>query len=431
MFDTNSTRETKEVVQLDIDSIFVLRQRFQCVFFFFKVSQTIVRLSVIKFPSNTTIGTIPEFTFFNCSTYSSCLTCRSQIGCQWCSQRCSSMCLIDSNFDRCSSFSLLNNSSIYIEAEQSAEIPLKIEHFRLNQPIECRLNETSQGLIQSDEICRIAKIPSINSNQNEQNVVLNVYQNDIALGRPISLLIYRCDFYDRCDQCSQRSTCQWCEGRCQNKRRKICSNNEKCSSFHIVDFSPKILSFRGETIVTIYFNENLQENLLDLTLADVPCRIVNISNDVIRCRSTSIDSERRGKIRLRFQNSIFLLSKETIEFRQPIVKTIEPKRIYENGGQILHLNGENLFIGNQQKVFIGNFQCVPTKSIGTNIFTCRLPPMTSGIYNLTMLIDDERIPIEETFVVTPNPSVQDVDPTVSFARSVEKLHSIVFIIFFF
>lgn len=168
--------------------------------------------------------------------------------------------------------------------------------------------------------------------------------------------------------------------------------------------------------MTISLNEPFNEHLGEPTLADVPCAVLNVSNGLIRCRAAPIDSPRQGEIRLRLDNSVLLLSKETIEYRQTAVKTLGPRRIYEYGGQTLQLTGDNLLIGNQQKLFVGHFQCVQTKSIGgPNLFTCRLPAMTPGVYNVTLTIDDEAIPLEENFVVTPNPSVQDIDPTVSFA----------------
>ncbi|CAF1509086.1 unnamed protein product, partial [Adineta steineri] len=68
-----------------------------------------VRVSVIKWPSNTSIATIPEFTFYDCSSYVSCESCRSEKGCQWCSDRCSSVCTEKSS-SQCPSFNLRNSS---------------------------------------------------------------------------------------------------------------------------------------------------------------------------------------------------------------------------------------------------------------------------------------------------------------------------------
>ncbi len=128
-------------------------------------SRSIVRLSIIKWPSNISIAIVPEFTFYNCSSYSSCVSCRSEIGCQWCSQRCSSMCTDPSS--QCPSFNLLNPSDIFLESGQSIEIPLKFDSFQLNTPIECRLNETIPGLVSSNNICLIPKIPEIKNENNQ------------------------------------------------------------------------------------------------------------------------------------------------------------------------------------------------------------------------------------------------------------------------
>jgi hypothetical protein len=88
---------------------------------------------------------------------------------------------------------------------------------------------------------------------------------------------------------------------------------------------------------------------------------------------------------------------------------------YELGGQILYLNGENLSIGNKQEIFIGNFQCQKIHSTLLNTLSCHLPSIIPGIYNITLHIDNQIIISEQTFKVTPNPIVQDIDPTISFA----------------
>lgn len=88
IFTDGQSSLSSEAIKLDHNRLSCPTPSSSSSLFLSELSQTIVRLSVIKWPSNTTIATIPEFTFYNCSTSSSCLTCRSQIGCQWCSQRC-------------------------------------------------------------------------------------------------------------------------------------------------------------------------------------------------------------------------------------------------------------------------------------------------------------------------------------------------------
>ena len=373
-----------------------------------------VRLSVIKWPSNTTIATISEFTFYNCSSYPSCQSCRSQLGCHWCSDRCSSLCT-ESPESQCSSFNLRNGSTIYLESEQSIEIPLEFHHFHQKQSIECRLNETNQGLITSDQICHIARIPALINKENDQPVSLHIYQNDISLGNPISMFIFRCDLYESCDRCQLKSSCFWCQGRCLSKRMDSCSTDEQCSSMRIDDFSPKSIPLHGETEVKIYLNELINETIVEVTLADIRCTIVNISH-VIVCRASSIEKPRKGSITIRFSNSIYLRSREFIDYRQTSIKKVYPTIFYEYGGQILRLQGENFLIGNEQRIEIGDSLCIPMKQIHENEISCRLPSLNTGIYNMTLTIDRQRMIIEEKITITSNPSVQDIDPTISFAR---------------
>jgi hypothetical protein len=375
-------------------------------------SYLVVRLSVIKWPSNTSIATVPEFTFYNCSSYSSCTSCRFQSGCQWCSNKCSSMCT--ESLSQCPSVNLLNPSDIFLESDQSAEIPLKFDHFQFDNPIECRLNETTYGLMNSNNICQIPRIPKI-INDNDQIVSLTIHQNNISIGIPIEMFIYRCDLYDSCIKCTLRSKCLWCQGRCLSKLTNKCSTNEQCTSLRIKDFTPKVIPLNGQTMVRIYLNEYVKEKIMEIFLADIPCLIRNSSN-IIQCQSQSSNSSRKGQISIRFSNSIFILSKDDIEYRQSSISSINPKIVYEFGGQILHINGQNLFIGNEQKVFIGNYQCMQIKQTSSNILSCRLPSMISGLYNITIKIDNQIISSEQKLEVTPNPIVQDIDPTISFAR---------------
>ncbi|CAF4869281.1 unnamed protein product, partial [Rotaria sp. Silwood2] len=190
--------------------------------------------------------------------------------------------------------------------------------------------------------------------------------------------------------------------------------NEKCTSLYIKDFSPKLIPLNGKTIINIYLNEYINEKIIEILLVNIPCLLINSSN-IIQCQSQLSNSSRKGQISIRFSNSIYILSKENIEYCQSSIISINPNIVYEFGGQILHINGQNLFIGNEQKIFIDNYQCIQIKQTLLNTLSCRLPSMISKIYNITFKIDHQVINIEQKLKVTPNPIVQDIDPTLSFA----------------
>ncbi len=373
-----------------------------------------VRLSVIKYPSNTSIATIPEFTFYNCSSYSSCESCRSEKVCQWCSDRCSSICTEKSS-TQCPSFNLIDPSNLYIESGQSIEIPLKFSN-TIKSLLECRLNETIIGFIDENNICQISKVPEIVS-ENNQIIFFSIYENNISIGIPIKMFIYRCDLYESCDQCQSHLTCSWCQGKCLSKKTKQCLINSRCTSLKIEDFSPKFLPLNGETLVKISLNQLINEKIIEITLADILCLIIKKSINEIECLSKQSNSSRQGLIKISFENFIIIYSKEFIEYRQSSIISFNPLIIYEFGGQILHINGNNLIIGNFQQIFIGNFQCLIIKQILINSLTCRLPSISSGVYNVTVIIDKQTI-LNNGIVltVTPNPIVQDINPLISFAR---------------
>ncbi len=138
--------------------------------------------------------------------------------------------------------------------------------------------------------------------------------------------------------------------------------------------------------------------------------------DTIQCEAGPANSSRKGQIGVRFSNGIYILSKEGVEYRQPSMSSIHPTIVYELGGQTLQINGENLLVGNEQKIFIGNYQCLQIEQTFPNSLSCRLPAINSGVYNVTVLIDNQMVNVEQKLKVTPNPVVQDIDPTISFAR---------------
>ncbi len=232
------------------------------------------------------------------------------------------------------------------------------------------------------------------------------------MGLPIKMYLYRCDYSDTCEKCQSHKTCSWCQGKCSSNQ---CLMNSPCTSLKIEDFSPKILPINGETIVKISLNELINEKIVEITLADIPCLIIQRKTS-IECQSNKSNSSRQGQIKIRFQNSIILFSKDIIEYRQSSIISINPLIIYEFGGQILHINGNNLIIGNSQKIFIGNIQCLTIKQPINNALTCRLPSISSGFYNISIRIDKQTILNYGIMLqVTPNPIVQDINPLVSFA----------------
>ena len=322
------------------------------------------------------------------------------------------MCNEPSN--QCPSVSLGNSSENFIPAGQAFQIPLRFEALTGNSPMECRLNGTILGSIDSKNLCSFSRIPELND-ENHRAVFLTIHQNEILIGQPLELFIFRCDFYQSCDQCHARQQCSWCQGRCSTKSMDKCSINEQCTSLIIKNFSPKIIPLNGKTIISFDLNEDLKEKILEIRLIDQPCLLMNSSNR-IQCQASVSNRSKKGQISIRLTNSIYLLSKDEIEYRQPLIISINPRITYQSSGRFLHLHGENFFMGNEQKIILGNSVCPMMKSTFPNTLSCRLPSILPGIYNITLQIDEQIIPGEQTLKITGNPLVQDIDPTVSFAR---------------
>ena len=377
---------------------------------------------MIKWPSNVRIATVAEFIFYSCSSHSSCLSCQRQRGCQWCSERCSSICL--EPLTTCQSFDLLHPFNRLIESDCSAEIPLQLDQ-AMKSSLDCRLNETLIGSIDEHNRCHITRTPSLSLESN-QSIYLSVYSNDRPLGRSIRMFLSRCDLLSTCEQCQKQMQCSWCQDQCFSRSEKRCSNNELCSSLRIKNVFPKRLPLGGETIVTIEFNELISHEVDHVTVANLPCSIIEVSARVT-CRSNRSATSRQGPVEIRFRNSMTLRSKDSIEYRTSSIHSVNPKIAFEFGGQILHLSGKNLLIGNEQEIFVGHVLCATIPSTMANVLSCQLPALSSGIYNITLRLDKQTmIRSNDLFQVTPNPIVQDIYPTISFARfvlTIEKRRS--------
>ena len=369
---------------------------------------------MIKWPSNIRIATVAEFIFYSCASHSSCLSCQRQQGCQWCSERCSSVCL--EPVTTCQSFDLLHPSNRLIESDRSAEIPLQLDR-AMKSSLDCRLNETLIGSIDEQNRCHITRTPSLALESN-QSIYLSVYNNNRPLGRSIRMFLSRCDLFSTCEQCRKQMQCSWCQEQCFSRSEKPCSNEELCSSLRIKNFFPKRIPLGGETMVTIEFNELISHEVEHVTLADLRCSIIEVSNRVA-CRSNQSTTSRQGPVEIRFRNSMTLRSKDSIEYRTSSIHSVNPKIAFEFGGQILHLAGKNLLIGNEQEIFVGHVPCVTMQSTVANALSCQLPALSSGIYNITLRLDKQTMILSnDLFQVTPNPIVQDIYPTISFARFV-------------
>lgn len=189
------------------------------------------------------------------------------------------------------------------------------------------------------------------------------------------------------------------------------------SSIEIDDFSPKHLPIAGETIVQIKLNRISINKIIRITLADVPCLILNFTKDIF-CQSNQSSSSRIGLIQIHFENSSVVSSKDQIEYRQLKISAIDPTVAYQYPGRSLHLYGENFLLGNLQEIFLGSYQCSIIERITMNNITCRLPKLAAGSYHLTVLIDKKPIenPNEILLKVTENPTIEDIYPLTSFAR---------------
>lgn len=250
-----------------------------------------------------------------------------------------------------------------------------------------------------------------------QIIYLSIYENNLSQIIPIKLFLYRCDLFDSCNQCQSYKTCSWCQGKCLTKNLNQCLTNSTCTSLNIEHFSPSILPINGETRVKISFNELINLKIIEITLADIPCLIIKSEYSFIECLSKESNKSRQGLIKISFENSIIIFSKQFIQYRQSSIISMNPLMIYEYGGQILHINGKYLIIGNSQQIFIGNYHCLILKQIQIDYLTCRLPSIPSGFYNISIIIDKQIIFNNQiSLQVTPNPIVQDIYPLISFAR---------------
>jgi len=189
------------------------------------------------------------------------------------------------------------------------------------------------------------------------------------------------------------------------------------NSIEIEDFHPKIVSIDVETVVRIRLNRKINEKISGIRLADVNCRVLNVTEEIF-CRSDKSNSSKIGSIEIDFDDSMRISSKDSIAFQQSKIFSIEPTVIYQSSPIILHIFGENLLIGSSQAIFFGDFQCFHLKQRTTTNFTCEFSANSVGTYNLTLFIDQKSIENTNGFTlrVKSKPIIEDIYPLASFAR---------------
>ena len=380
----------------------------------FSGSPVNVILSIIKWPSNKHLATLKDFVLYNCSIHVSCQTCTNEYGCQWCSNRCSSFCI--DPFTSCPSFELTNSfSDIFIQSDYSIRIPVSLKGIHRNSSLQCRLNDSIIGQVDQNSICNFHASFNFTIDKNV-SIPLKIYENDVLIGLPKTISIYRCEAIESCDSCYKSLICSWCQGKCIPKQFNSCSIVDQCISVKIQDFFPKRIPIGGGTELSIFISEPIREDIHQISVADLPCSSVKIT-DHIRCFSSQSNYSRKGPIKIQFYSSITIISDNSVEYLKPKLDHLNTNRFYEFGGQVLELTGSNLEIGNDQMIFLNDHRCLPMNAREDHLLSCRLPAVSSGLYNVTLRFDKDTVIYSNMSIsVTPNPVVRDIHPTTSFAR---------------
>jgi hypothetical protein len=250
--------------------------------------------------------------------------------------------------------------------------------------------------------------------------------SNTSVTQAVPFVLFNCSFHSSCASCNGHVACRWCSNRCSANCVEPTSPCQSLSvsdsSFRIRQFSPRRVVCAGGTQLTIDFDQIVVEDIERVFVARLPCQLFVRLSTGVQCRSAASTSPRRGPIEIHMRHSnVIVVSNDSIDYVQPVISHVTPRRVFEYGGQLLHLIGHDLLVGHERRVFIGPYECIAvdadTDTDTNNVLSCQLPSMPSALYNVTVRFDTTTIVVSESpLLVTPNPVVRLVSPRRSFVR---------------
>ncbi|XP_054746803.1 plexin-A2 isoform X1 [Anastrepha obliqua] len=406
-----------------------------------------------------------DFTFFDCSTHSSCTRCvSSEFPCDWCveahrcthdtAENCRNDILVTgvsrigpsyrSGPGFCPTINATGEGSeMLVAAGTSKSIKVKVHiigqfivqtRFVCQFNIEGRVTSLNAQLLGDTIYCDTMEFQYTSRSPNLTATFAVIWGGSKPLDNPhdIHVVIYRCrDMADSCGMClalAEKYNCGWCSSTNTCEVEEQCNKNnegktdwlnrmETCPNPEIHSFYPKTGPWEGGTNITIR-GINLGKNFTDIysgvRIAGINCMPFQqyyIATKEIRCNvdSPGVQLYRNGRIVVQI-GDYRGESKEDYEFVDPKITNFSPQYGPVSGGTHVRIIGKYLNAGSRIQAFINEHLPCEILSVDVTQAICRTAPSPGIIEGrLKILFDNGQREFNEyNFKYVLDPSIEQV-----------------------
>ncbi|XP_060879256.1 plexin-A2 [Metopolophium dirhodum] len=405
-----------------------------------------------------------NFTFFDCSTYTSCTQCvNSSFPCDWCAEahRCThdtaENCRNDilvtgvnrvgpsfrSGPSFCPTINGSDTGSTEILVPSGIKKPIRVKVHIIGQfiaqtrfvcqfNIEGRVSSVNAALVADTIYCETMEFSYNSHFSNITATFAVIWGGSKPLDNPhdIHVVIYRCsDMADDCGMClalPEKYKCGWCQAtnscevidQCDRAVVTWLNRNKTCPNLQITSFWPLAGPWEGHTNITI-IGKNLGKSFNDIysgvTVAGLRCAPYSHLYETTRkivCRVDGPGSEdiREGPIVVQVEG-FRGESKTNYHFVDPIITSLYPGYGPKSGGTTLKIVGKFMNAGSNIQVFFEDtLPCIVVNSTFSETTCITSASDAQKVGKIKMLFDkSERNFDRQTYEYTDDPSVESVE----------------------
>ncbi|EEC14243.1 plexin B, putative [Ixodes scapularis] len=305
-------------------------------------------------------------------------------------------------------------------AVEARNLPNPADNFHCVLGIEGAQQRVQARVMNNKIICAQA-VYTYDSELPEQQGTLTVLWNrDTFIGQT-NVTLYKCQLLGShggrpdCSLCLTRDPkyrCSWCGGSCATADSCIQPVSTTCPPPRIDWIHPLSGPIEGGTFVTIE-GSNLgtsKEEIYDkIKIGGIPCIPVdyNVSVRVV-CTTGSSETPMTADVVVGNRAGI-TQAKEKFQYKQVLVKDLQPRTGPQSGGTRLYISGSNLNVGSRLEVFLDSLPCTVDKTLASNSqISCKTSKSTIPSYNVSQLV----LKIDNASQSIPNPFAYAEDPTI-------------------
>ncbi|XP_067613977.1 plexin-A2 isoform X3 [Eurosta solidaginis] len=406
-----------------------------------------------------------DFTFFDCSTHSSCTRCvSSEFPCDWCveahrcthdtAENCRNDILVTgvsrigpsyrSGPGFCPTINATGEGSeMLVAAGTSKSIKVKVHiigqfivqtRFVCQFNIEGRVTSLNAQLLGDTIYCDNMEFQYTSRSPNLTATFAVIWGGSKPLDNPhdIHVVIYRCrDMADSCGMClalAEKYNCGWCSSTITCEVEEQCNKNnegktdwlnrmETCPNPEIHSFYPQTGPWEGGTNITIR-GINLGKNFTDIysgiRIAGISCMpfqqyYIHTKEIVCNVDSPGVQLYRNGRIVVQI-GDYRGESKEDYEFVDPKITNFTPQYGPVSGGTHVRIIGKYLNAGSRIQAFVNDHLPCEILSVDVTQAVCRTAPSPGIIEGrLKMLFDNGQREFDEyNFKYVLDPIIEQV-----------------------